>query len=215
MKAFVSLLAVLVLASGCATQRQVANMQGSGSKQVFRAPFDQVWRAAVDAAQAGELEIVSADRTHGYIASKRGIKVQTFGENVGIWVSTISPTETQVEVVSRHAGPPKFSFKNWENQILNTIQANLTRDAAVGAALTPADELSGSGSLSREETRVQAEQRLKELRREEELKHDALLRESDVDRKAQLNREIDDVRSELRRLENRLSDLETQQKNLR
>lgn len=214
MKALVCLLSLAILASGCATSRQVANMQGQGSRQVFRAPIDQVWRAAVDAAQAGDLEIVNADRARGYIASKRGIRVQTFGENVGIWVSSLSPTETQVEVVSRHAGPPKFSFKNWENQILNTIQANLTRDSAVGAALTPTDEVSG-GSLTREETRAQAEQRLKELRREEELKHDALLRESNTDRKAQLNREIDDVRSELRRLENRLSDLETQQKSLR
>ena len=213
MKALVSLLAVIVIATGCATQKQVANMQGNGTKQVFRAPFDQVWRASVDAAQAGDLEILNADRSHGYIASKRGIRVQTFGENVGIWVSSLSPTETQVEVVSRHAGPPKFSFKNWENQILNTIQANLTRDAAVGAALTPADQI--SGSLSNEQARVQAEERLKELRREEELKNDALLRESNVDRKAQLNREIDDVRSELRQLENRLSNLETQQNNLR
>ena len=213
MRALISLLALMILASGCATSRQVSNMQGRGSKQVFRAPFDQVWRATVDAAQAGDLEIVSADRSHGYIASKRGIRVQTFGENVGIWVSSLSPTETQVEVVSRHAGPPKFSFKNWENQILNTIQANLTREAAVGAALTPSNEV--SGSLTTEETRAQTEQRLKELRREEELKHDALLQESNADRKAQLNRKIDEVRTELRRLENRLSDLETQQKNLR
>ena len=99
---------------------------GPGRKQVFRAPFDQVWRATVDAAQAGELEIVNADRTRGYISSRRGVQVETFGENVGIWVSSLSPTETQVEVVMPGRSA-KILFKNWENQILNTIQANLTR----------------------------------------------------------------------------------------
>ena len=187
-------------------------MQGQGAKQVFRAPFDQVWRATVDAAQAGELEIVNADRTRGYISSRRGVQVETFGENVGIWVSSLSPTETQVEVVSRQAGPPN-SVQELGKPDSEHDQANLTRDSAVGAALTPTDEV--SGSVTREETRAQAEQRLKKLRREEELKHDALLHESNADKKAQLNREIDEVRSELRRLENRLSDLEVEQKNLR
>src|SRR5687768_11598062 len=103
MRALLSLIALVVLASGCATSRQVSNMEGRGTKQVFRAPFDQVWRAAVDAAQMGELEIINADRSRGYIASRRGLQVETFGENIGIWVKTLSPTESEVEVVSRQA----------------------------------------------------------------------------------------------------------------
>ena len=190
-------------------------MQGKGTKHVFRAPFDQVWRASVDAAQMGELEVLNADRSRGFIASRRTIQVETFGENVGIWVTTLSPTETQVEVVSRQAGPPVAWLKNWENEILRTIEANLTRDpvSAVGSATIPAGELSGSSSAA--ETRLDTERRLEELRLQEEIKRDQLLREQNERRRDQLNQEIDTLRSELRRLEGRLSDVEAQERNLR
>src|SRR5439155_27281252 len=115
MKTLVSLAAVALLVCGCATQRQVAGLKGHGSREVFRAPFEQVWRAAVDAAQIGDLEILNADRNAGYIAAKRGIRMETFGEYVDIWVSRLSPSESDVNVVSRQAGPPKFHYKNWEH----------------------------------------------------------------------------------------------------
>jgi hypothetical protein len=213
MKALVSLAVLALVLCGCATQRQVAQLKGHGSRQVFRAPFDQVWRAAVDAAQMGELEIVNADRNTGYIASRRGIQVETFGENVGIWVSRLSPTETEVNVVSRQAGPPKFYLKNWEHEILTTIAANLTREAVGASATVP------SGTVTSTEVREQnlqdTERRIKELRRQEEVKHDALLLEQSDRRREQINREIDEIRSELNRLQNRLSDLQREQNSLR
>ena len=64
--------------------------------------------------------------------------METFGENVGMWVTRVSPTQTQVEVVSRQAGPPKFVIKNWENEIFQTIAANLTREPT-SAGATGAD----------------------------------------------------------------------------
>jgi hypothetical protein len=115
-------------------------MQGQGPKQMYNAPFDAVWRAAVDAAQIGDLHILNADRQRGYIAAKRGMRVETFGENVGMWVTRVSPTQTQVEVVSRQAGPPKFVIKNWENQIFQTIAANLTREPTAAGATGTGNE---------------------------------------------------------------------------
>src|SRR5688572_30088405 len=130
MKALTGMLAVVLLVlCGCSTTSSVAQKQGKGTKQVYRAPFDQVWRAAVDAAQMGDLQILNANREQGYITAKRGVRMETFGENVGLWVTRVSPTETQVEVVSRQAGPPVAWLKNWEDEILRTIDANLTRDA--------------------------------------------------------------------------------------
>ena len=122
-------LALLVVASGCSSTKSVSEKQGQGVKQSYNVPFDSAWRAAVDAAQIGDLRILSADRERGYIAAKRGIRPETFGENVGIWVTRVSPTQTEVEVVSRQAGPPKFVIKNWQKDILRTIAANLTREA--------------------------------------------------------------------------------------
>lgn len=125
-----SILLAAALITGCATQSQVAQMESRGKAQVFAAPYQQVWRAAIDAAQIGDLEVRTADTTRGYIAAKRNIRLHTMGENVGIWVKQVSPGETQVEVVSRQAGPPKFWFKNWEDEILNAVAVNLTREAA-------------------------------------------------------------------------------------
>lgn len=132
MKYIISGLMAIALLAGCATPKQVATMEGHGKRAVFNAPYDRVWRAAVDAAQVEDLRIRSADPATGYISAKRGFRVHTYGENVGIWVREVAPGQTQVEVVSRQAGPPKFSFKSWENQILDTVAMNLTRDFGGG-----------------------------------------------------------------------------------
>jgi len=129
-----AVLGLLLGVSGCSTTKSVSEMQGQGPKQTYNAPFDAVWRAAVDAAQIGDLRVLNADRQHGYIAAKRGMRMETFGENVGMWVTRVSPTQTQVEVVSRQAGPPKFVIKNWENEIFQTIAANLTREPTSAGA---------------------------------------------------------------------------------
>src|SRR5688572_23812428 len=100
MKILISTIALALLVCGCSTTGSVAQKRGKGTKQVYRAPFDQVWRASVDATQIGDLEILTANREQGYISARRGIRMETFGENVGVWVSRLSPTETQVEVVS-------------------------------------------------------------------------------------------------------------------
>lgn len=122
-------LLTFALLAGCVTQSRVAQMEGRGKKVVYEAPYESVWRAAVDAAQAGELDVRTADKSRGYIGATRGLQMHTMGENVGLWVTRLSPGETQVEVVSRQAGLPVAWFKNWENQILHGIEANLTRES--------------------------------------------------------------------------------------
>ena len=128
MKYLISGLMAIALLAGCATQKQVSSMEGKGTRVVYNAPYDRVWRAAVDAAQIQDLTIRTADPGSGYITAGRGMQVTTFGENVGIWVKEVVPGQTQVEVVSRQAGPPALTFKSWENRILNALAANLTRE---------------------------------------------------------------------------------------
>src|SRR5439155_5642695 len=102
--------------------------------------------------QISDLRILSADRERGYIAAKRNMRPETFGENVGVWVTRVSPTQTQVEVVSRQAGPPKLWFKNWERDIFRTIAANLTREGpAVGGTGPGTQPLQGTSDRPDEE----------------------------------------------------------------
>ncbi len=138
MKHFLLCVLAVGFVTGCATQKQVATMQGQGKKETFAASYDQVWRAAIDAAQNRGLEVSSTDRATGYIAARRGVRLHTFGENVGIWVHPVSPNQTEVEVASRQAGPPALWLKNWERDILNSVRANLTREASNPTISEPA-----------------------------------------------------------------------------
>jgi hypothetical protein len=136
----------LAIVTGCTTQKRVTTLEGRGTKQIYTASFDQAWRAAVDASQR-DLEIVSSDRSRGYIGARRTLRPHTFGENVGIWIREIAPAQTEVEVVSRQAGPPVASWRNWENEIQRAIAANLTRDAVGGAPRTTIIERGGSSTI--------------------------------------------------------------------
>jgi hypothetical protein len=208
MKALMGISLLVLIVCGCSTTSSVAKKQGQGTRQVYGAPFDQVWRAAVDAAQISNLEILNANREQGYIVAKRGLQKETFGENVGVWVTRVSPTETQVEVVSRQAGPPVLWLKNWENEILRAIAANLTREA-VGSGGTGA----ASGEIlgtSRQEMRQDAQRRVSDLRRMEQQKEDALAAEENSERRTQLLSDIERLRSERRVLEDYLLDMEVE-----
>lgn len=128
MKVFITVFGLLwmVFLNGCSTANSVTKMEGEGTRSLYNASYDRVWAAAVAAAQTGDLYILRADKERGTISAKRGMTPTTFGENVSIWVRSISPTQTQVEVVSRQGGPPVFTIKNWEKPLLDAIAANLT-----------------------------------------------------------------------------------------
>ena len=132
MKRILLLLAtgVLVVAAGCSSPAKVAASRGQGRKEVYNATYDDVWAAAVEAAQSGDLFILHSDKANGYIAARRGIRPETFGENVGIWVQPVSPLQTKVEVVSRQAGPPVLVLRNWEERILASIEATLSTESS-------------------------------------------------------------------------------------
>jgi hypothetical protein len=118
-------LAYVLLSAGCSTPQSVSQMEGKGSKEVFNASYDRVWNAAHSSAQQGDLYILYANKNDGLISAKRSLRPETFGENVAIWVRRISPSQIQVEVVSKQAGPPVIIMRNWEKRILTYIQANI------------------------------------------------------------------------------------------
>lgn len=192
---------VAVLAAGCATERQVAQKQGHGTTRVYAAGFNQAWPAAVDAAQQNGLEVFTADRASGYLSARRSIRPHTFGENVGVWVRELSPGRTQVEVVSRQAGPPVAWLKNWENEIHRAIAANLTRGTAVGGA--PRDVIIDRGDDSR--TVVVPEKRETVI-----IPETPTTTGTTVTERQRIQREIERTREDLRLQEQRLRDLERQ-----
>lgn len=214
-------MALAILITGCSSPRSVASLEGRGTRQTFSYPFDVVWRASVDAAQQGELEVLNADRTRGYISARRTMQVHTFGENVGVWVRSVGPSATEVEVVSRQAGPPVAWLKNWENEIIRAIAANVTREAVGGVGAgshiqtgttVVVPKTSERTTIVVPESRLETERKLEALREEQRLRELDLQREQNELRRQEIRAEIERLRSELRRQEQRLSDLEQEVK---
>lgn len=200
---------VALLFAGCATKRQAAQSESDGTRLVYSAPYEQVWRACVDAVQRDGLEVTSADRTSGYIAARRTVRPHTLGENVGIWVRpTSSPGQTEVRVQGREAGPPAAWPKNLENEIHRSIAANLSRDAAVyGTAprdvyierqtIAPAP---GTSVVGPRETTAEREQarRLEALRSERDRREQELRVETDPARREAISRQLSTLDNDIR-----------------
>ena len=198
----------------------MTNMMPVGTKRVFEFPYNRVWRAALDAAQQGDLEVLSADRARGYISVRNGARLDTTGENFGVSIRTLGPAGTEVEVVSRQAAVVGATFKDWENEIIRTIASNLTRGSAAvggtgsgaqvfneinidrnGAALVPETPEARLDALR------DAERLIGELRERQRAREAELQPETDEERRAKLKTEIDRLREELRKQEDRLREI--------
>lgn len=205
------------------TARDVAilmtNMMPVGAKRVFESPYNRVWRAALDASQQGDLEILSADRSRGYISVRNGARLDTTGENFGVSVRSLGPAGTEVEVVSRQWGATGASFKDWESEILRGVSANLTRGPGVGGTGSGAQvfneiNIDGNGATltpdtpeSRTEALRDAERLIGELRQLQRAREAELQPETDEERRAKLRTEIERLREELRVQEDRLREI--------
>lgn len=114
------------MATGCSTPNSVAQMKGQGARRTFDMRYDDIWTTVKVVMVMDDLRILESDKTTGYISARRGMGESTFGDNVAIWVRHISPTRTEVEVVSRRSGPPVPFAKNQEQTILKWIEAVLS-----------------------------------------------------------------------------------------
>ncbi len=121
-----TVLAGLLMAGCCTTPQSVAKMQGQGSKRAFDVSYDTTWTTLKSVAVMDDLNILNASKTSGFISARRPMGETTFGDVVAIWIRPISPTQTEVEVVSRRVGPPVPFAPNEEEAILKSLEDVLT-----------------------------------------------------------------------------------------
>lgn len=226
---------LILVGGGCTTSSQVAHRQGHGVHDVFAAPFDKTWRACVDAVYLNRLTVLTTNLqvAGGYISAERGLNLFSFGENVGIWVTPLSASQTRVEVVSREKGPLVLA-KNWESPLLSAVTAKLGHQpvkvvanqlaGATGQATNAVPALSPTGNSARGE-RVQSlpvdpaplrfqstrlndigdlENRRQELRTVQKLRQEELRLETDPRRREHLQAELGYLDAELQSVEGRL-----------
>jgi hypothetical protein len=198
----------------------MTNMMPVGAKRVFESPYNRVWRAALDAAQQGDLEILSADRSRGYISVRNAARLDTTGENFGVTVKSLGPAGTEVEVLSRQWGAPGGAFKDWENEIIRAVGSNLTRGSAgvggtgSGAQVFNEINIDRNGATlvpdtpeGRLEALRDAERLIGELQERQRAREAELRPETDEERRAKLRAEIERLREELRTQEERLREI--------
>lgn len=128
----VLLLAALTLVAGCATTQSVQNARGEGIKRLFPYDLDAVHAAVLAAARARDLAVVEGDRTSGQYVFASAMSWRSFGERIAVFVRTLSPRLTEVEVVSKPVLTPLNFPRDWELVVLNEIDSSL-RGAVRGA----------------------------------------------------------------------------------
>jgi hypothetical protein len=126
----------LLLTGGCCTSQwtppwnntpeSVAKLKGQGTMRSFDVGFNCAWTTVRSVAVMDDLNILKIDRSTGFISARRPMGETTFGDVFAIWIRPISPTETEVEVVSRRVGPPVPFAPDEEESILKSLEDVLT-----------------------------------------------------------------------------------------
>jgi len=119
----VSLLLMLILlsSSGCATIADAHNAKGQGKSRIYNASYDTVWDNVPKAVNALGLMVAGQDKEEGYILAAKGMSAFSWGENVAVFVETVDPERTSVEVVSKKALATNITARNWEKPILDKL----------------------------------------------------------------------------------------------
>ena len=115
------LLTCIVFIQGCSTLADARKAEGEGTKKTFPASFEKTWNASNTALVKLKLEIASENRDKGYILAQRGISFASYGENVAVFVKKKTPSETQVEVVSKKSMATNIFAPDWTESVLNEI----------------------------------------------------------------------------------------------
>lgn len=148
------LLLVAAAAAACATTESLRRSRGEGVTRFYRAPFEEIWSAALAAVEANNLQLDRADdfdrfiaATHLYSGSANDPDQSVTagaqqGERIGIFVDSVAPGIWGVEVVTRR----RFAFDPdklpWAKDIFYVIEQRLG-DAQVEP---PPGAVDGSGA---------------------------------------------------------------------
>ncbi len=125
MRTALSVTVALILLVGCASTETVRESKGEGAKNLYSATFEKVYAAALRAAQSEELEIVATDKNAGQIDLSHGVTLWSWGERISVFLTSISASETEVEIVSKPVMAPLNFPPDWENRLFKAIDREL------------------------------------------------------------------------------------------
>jgi len=114
-----------ILTGGCASTETVKEAQGQGVTRIYQHPYEPVFDATVAAAKSKELEIVESNKITGRIILSHGVTLLSWGERIAVFIRIVSPTATEVEIVSKPVMSTLNFPPNWQQILFDQIDLEL------------------------------------------------------------------------------------------
>jgi len=114
-----------MLAGGCASTETVKEAKGQGVSRVYPYAYEPVFNATLAAAKSKKLEIVESDKTTGLIILSHGVTWLSWGERIAVFIKSVTPASTSVEIVSKPVMSPLNFPPDWQKILLDEIDAQL------------------------------------------------------------------------------------------
>ena len=127
MKTSVLLVAfVALLAGGCASTQTVKEAKGEGASRVYHHGYSSVYRATLAAAKTKELKVAEDDPKAHRLILTQGVTWKGLGEKVTVFITPMTRASTKVEVVSKPVLAPLNFQPDWQQALLDQIDAELS-----------------------------------------------------------------------------------------
>lgn len=115
------------LLGACSSADSIKDARGKGAKRTYKQTYDEVFAAAMHAAEKKKLEIVSSVRDTGTILLSNGASLGSLGgERIAIFVSRVNDRTTSVEIVARPVVATVSFPPDWPNLLFGEIEEELT-----------------------------------------------------------------------------------------
>lgn len=121
----ITTLLVLVLLGGCASMETVKQAKGEGEMRTYSYTYNTVYAATLSVVVKQGLKVVEQDKKKGEIMLSHGITAWSWGERVAVFLSSVSDSETKVEIISKAILSPLNVPPDWVTKLFSGIEEEL------------------------------------------------------------------------------------------
>lgn len=118
----------IITSSGCTTLADVKAAKGEGEKATYAASIDDVWNSVVTYINESALDLVTEDKSSGLILAQRGVNLANYGDNVAVFIESLSELKTYVEVVHKKAMETNIFGAFWDKRIIKYLNEQYEKE---------------------------------------------------------------------------------------
>lgn len=127
MKKIIYLLLTIILFTGCSTINTLdADKRDGTTFEVNDKTYDEVWAAAV-VTMSRSLTIVVSEKENGILKAEKGAGLTTWGEVVGVFITSLGDDSYSVEVQSLKRSKVQITGQDWTNTIITGMKVELNQ----------------------------------------------------------------------------------------